>query len=91
MNNADKLVSTMTKRELFCLEAGIPDTGDPELNKIIKKGNRKKAASAAMQGLLSSASDSDGQWCHGDAANVANEAVIMADFVLARLANTQGE
>ena len=46
-------VDGLTKREKFCLEMGVPNTGDPVLDEIIIKGNRNKAAMMAMQGLLS--------------------------------------
>lgn len=42
----------LTKREMFCLHHGVADTGDAELDAIITKGNKQKAAIAAMQGLL---------------------------------------
>ena len=42
----------ITKRETFCLHMGIAETGDSELDAIIRKGNRKKMATQAMQGLL---------------------------------------
>lgn len=43
----------MTKREMFCLHNGVADTGDAELDEIIRKGNYQKAAMAAMQGFCS--------------------------------------
>ena len=46
---------------------------------------RETFAMAAMQGLLSSASDEIGQWAHGGADNVAREAVSMADELLKEL------
>ena len=42
----------LTKREHFCLQMGVPETGDPELDDIIRKGERKRIASMAMQGLI---------------------------------------
>ena len=53
MNVEDKQYIGLTKREQFCLKMGVPKTGDPELDEIIKEGNRIKAAGLAMQGLLS--------------------------------------
>jgi hypothetical protein len=32
----------LTKREQFCLTMGVPETGDPDLDTIIVKGNRTK-------------------------------------------------
>jgi hypothetical protein len=42
----------LTKREQFCLQMGVPETGDPELDDIIRKGERKRIAAMAMQGLI---------------------------------------
>ena len=44
--------SGFTKREQACLLMGVPDSGDEELNEIIKKGNIQKWAAMAVQGLL---------------------------------------
>ncbi len=44
----------LTKREQFCLKMGVPETGDKELDDIIRKGNKQKFTAMAMQGLLSS-------------------------------------
>jgi hypothetical protein len=43
----------LTKREYACIKLGIPKTGDPELDEIIKKAERKRIAGLAMQGILS--------------------------------------
>ncbi|HDI3147851.1 TPA: hypothetical protein PMB01_001674 [Vibrio cholerae] len=42
----------LTKREMFCLHLGVPETGDPELDEIIKKGNRMKIAANAIGGIM---------------------------------------
>ena len=42
----------LSKRELFCLHSGVPNTGDDELDKIILEGRRQKFAAMAMQGIL---------------------------------------
>lgn len=44
----------ITKREQFCLTMGVADTGDEELDAIIRKGNEQKFAGLAMQGMLAS-------------------------------------
>lgn len=72
----------LTKREMFCLYHGVAETGDAELDEIIKKGNRQKASIAAMQGLL--AKDDDRQ-----AHNVALQAVQNADALLVELECTK--
>jgi len=43
----------LTKREKFCLQMCVPETGDPELDDIIRKGNEQKASIAIMKGLFS--------------------------------------
>jgi len=43
----------LTKREQFCLQMGVPETGDPELDDIIRKGNKQKLTAMAMQGFIS--------------------------------------
>ena len=48
-----KSLGGLTKREKFCLQMGVPETGDPELDDIIRKGNKQKASIAIMKGLFS--------------------------------------
>jgi hypothetical protein len=63
MNNLDKLAYPhvpngpfdhlgFTKRESACIQLGIPESGDPDLDLLIRKSNRQKAAVKAMQGIL---------------------------------------
>ncbi len=54
-----KIYSGLTKRETFCLRMGVAGTGDAELDKIIRKGNRQKMAAQAMNGVLASLTDED--------------------------------
>jgi hypothetical protein len=42
----------LTKREHFCLKMGVANTGDEELDAIIRKVVEQKFAGLAMQGLL---------------------------------------
>ena len=42
----------LTKREHFCLIMGVADTGDDELDEIIRKGNKQKIASEAMSAWI---------------------------------------
>ena len=46
---------------------------------------REQFAMAAMQGLMSSAADKDGQWTWGAPNDLAEQAVICADALLAAL------
>ena len=49
----------LTKREKFCLTMGVAETGDEELDAIIRKGNEKELAGLAMQGFCSKCSAPD--------------------------------
>lgn len=44
----------LTKRETFCLHLGVPETGDPELDEIIRKGDRNKSALGIISGFACS-------------------------------------
>ena len=64
MNNADEPAMAMpenefnslyyglSKREQFCLQMGVPKTGDPELDDIINEGNKIKLAGLAFQAII---------------------------------------
>jgi len=67
----------LTKREQACIQLGIPETGDAELDAIIMKAERKRIAAKAMQGL-------DLKKYHGKAC-MAEDAVGMADALLKEL------
>lgn len=69
----------LTKKEFFCLHHGVAETGDPELDAIIRKGNHQKAAMVAMQGIL--AGGVDFTMC--DDSDVAAGAVTHADNLFA--------
>ena len=71
----------LTKLELFCLHHGVPETGDPDLDSIIRKGNHKKAAMMAMQGLCANSIAGS----HHLPENIALEAIAAADALLAEL------
>lgn len=43
----------LTKQEYTCIKLGIPETGDSELDDLIRKSERKRLSGLAMQGLLS--------------------------------------
>ena len=42
----------LTKREYACIHLGIPESGDAELDALIRKAERKKIAAMAMDGLI---------------------------------------
>ena len=75
----------LTKRERFCLEMGVADTGDAELDAIIRAGNRQRHAATAMQGILSGVLSNltDVEW-----AQVSRDSVRAADALLDELERT---
>jgi hypothetical protein len=75
----------LTKREHFCLEMGVPDTGDTDLDKIINKGNRLKLSGLAMQGIISNHSASIGASHPKSNESIAIVSVVIADALLAKL------
>lgn len=77
------LLAGLTKRELACIELRIPETGDKELDAIIRKAQRRDSAAMAMQGVLSSGENLNGAHTPD---NVAFFARICADALLAELA-----
>ena len=86
----------LTKREMFCLHMGVAETGDAELDAIIKEGNRQKIAMAAMQGILSNGNGmiqsspmSGWSWCNSDEALLAKVSAVCADALLAELERTK--
>ena len=42
----------LTKLEYACIKLGIPETEDEELNRIIRKSERKRLAGLVLQGML---------------------------------------
>lgn len=77
----------LTKREMFCLHMGVAETGDAELDEIIRKGNRQKIAAQIMCGLLS-ATNRDGNWT-GNGAGAEKWAVDEAGLLLTELERTK--
>ncbi len=73
-----KIYTGLTKREQACITLGIPETGDPELDALILKSERKRIAAMAMQGLQLKRYKSK--------ANMAEDAVGIADALLEELA-----
>ena len=44
----------LTKREQACITLGAPETGDPDLDEIIMKSERKRIASLCLPSIISS-------------------------------------
>lgn len=87
IGNCPSLATGLTKRETFCLHMGVADTGDAELDAIIRKGSRQKIATQVMCGLLSAA-NKDGIWT-GNGAGAGALAVSEADALLAELERSE--
>lgn len=71
----------MTVREHAAITLRVPDSGDEQLDAMIRQANRREAAVAAMQGLLTAG--------HGEEVEIACDAVRYADALLARLEEKQ--
>lgn len=82
----------LTKREMFCLHNGVADTGDDELDAIIRKGNRQKMAMHMMASLTNVYWDTIQEYETGaDLVKCQSEtAVEMSDALLAELERTNG-
>ena len=78
----------LTKREYTCIELGIPETGDPVLDDLIRKAERKKIAAQTMQGLLAG---KDEAWSRVTRDEYANQSVKYADALLNQLEATNEE
>ena len=72
----------LTKRETFCLHMGVAETGDAELDAIIRNGNRQKMATQMMEACRSRNSE---YWSWED---MAKDAIEMTDALLAELERT---
>lgn len=70
----------LTKREKFCLEMGVPETGDPELDDIIRKGERKRIAAMVIEGALSA-----GYHIKASKADIVDKAITCANILLEEL------
>ena len=49
----------LTKREQFCLTMGVAETGDEELDAIIRKGNKQKMINMFMQSKINAGIGND--------------------------------
>lgn len=82
----------LTKREKFCLHAGVPATGDDELDAIIREGDRMEIATQMMAAIMSNPySDGHNQpLCTASSEEMASWAVEAADALLAELEKGDG-
>lgn len=77
------LTSGLTKKEHACLLFGIPETGDPDLDALIVKAERKRIAAMAMRGYC--ANSTDGFLARSTDKELATMSVTAADTLLAEL------
>lgn len=77
----------LTKREMFCLHMGVAETGDAELDEIIRQGNRQKMAVQICNGFISGDFDLAGPRFR--LTELASESVATADALLAELERTK--
>ena len=71
-------LSGLTKREHACIALRVPETGDPELDALIRTAQRRDVAAMAMQGYITRISGCD-------LGAVAFDSVMAADALLAEL------
>ena len=74
----------MTKREHAAISLRIPNSGDEQLDAMIRQANRRDAAVAAMQGICASYQHRV-LYNDNDADRWAEESVHIADALIARL------
>ena len=80
---ADDYFEGLTKREMFCLHMGVAETGDAELDAIIRKGNRQKMAAQICNGFI--CGDLDLAGSRFRFTDLVSESVSTADALLAEL------
>ena len=78
-NGSGDIYGGLTKSEDFCLHMGVAETGDAELDAIIRKGNRQKMATQMMEACRSRNSE------YGSWEDMAKDAIEMTDALLAEL------
>ena len=84
------LATGLTKREMFCLHAGVAETGDAELDAIIRKGNRQNVAMHMMGQLVPVYWDmvDDYESASALVKSMSESAIEHADALLAELEKT---
>lgn len=91
----DKSADELTAREYACITLGVPQTGCPDLDAVIREGERRRVAAMAMQGLTSdnqSVANSANAFGDDMATNaIAVAAVGFADALLTALDTQEGE
>lgn len=76
----------LSKREMFCLHMCVAETGDAELDEIIRKGNRQKMAIAAMHSFMAAPM---GKFNHDNAGDAMRDAIVISGALLAELERTK--
>ena len=84
---AEQFVSArggMTKLEYACITLGVPQTGDPDLDAVIREGERRRVAAMMLNGILCSPATNDGDV-------LADGALYALDALIAALDTQEGE
>lgn len=73
----------LTKRETFCLHMGVAETGDADLDAVIREGNRQKIAMHIASGIL------NGSEFYESASELMSKTARIADALLTELERTK--
>jgi|GEM_PF-1906676 len=84
--NGSGIAPGLTKREYAAIELRVPDSGTDWLDDMIRKARRMKFASDYQQGMVSAW----GQHDVTDPYEIASDALLHADALLARLEEDDG-
>ena len=83
MNAAGPMADTFpgfTKREYAAIHLCVPDSGNDELDAMIRRAQRERLAGQVLAELINMHQNKNGFWCD---ASVALSAYIVADAVIA--------
>lgn len=79
----DSMLLGLTKREQACITLGVPETGDEELDALIRKSERKRIAAILMAAWVSHHGES-GEYKY-NSGQAAINSVLDADALLKEL------
>lgn len=77
----------LTKLERACIELRIPESGDAELDELIRKARRQEFAAKAAQAMLANQSIID---VFGGYKEISDESLLHADALISALERTDG-
>ena len=76
-----------TKRERACIDLRIPESGDAELDALIRKAQRQEFAAKSAQAMLANQSTID---VFGGYNEISDESLFHADALISALERTDG-